>query len=87
MPAADAASALGHVYWLCGGSGAGKSTVARRLAGQVGCQVLGTDDVMADHGRREPGARNSVDIESGHQSAAAAQRTNDVHTAAAADRL
>jgi len=51
MPPADAATAMGHVYWL-GGGGAGKSIVARRLAAQHGCTVLGTDEVMADHGRR-----------------------------------
>lgn len=51
MPAGDVA-ALGHVYWLGGGSGGGKSTVARRLAAEHGCVVLATDDVMADHARR-----------------------------------
>lgn len=50
MPPADAG--FRHVYWLGGGSGAGKSTVARRLAAQHGCTVLGTDDLMTDHGRR-----------------------------------
>jgi hypothetical protein len=43
---------LRDVYWIGGGSGAGKSTVARRLAGQYGLRRYGTDDVMADHGRR-----------------------------------
>ncbi|MFJ7338417.1 hypothetical protein ACIQU3_28675 [Streptomyces sp. NPDC101110] len=41
-----------HVYWLGGGSGAGKSTVARRLAGRHGWRLYATDDVMADHARR-----------------------------------
>ena len=45
-------TALQHVYWLGGGSGAGKSTVARRLADRHGCVVVGTDDLMADHGAR-----------------------------------
>lgn len=43
---------LGHVYWLGGASGAGKSTVARRLAVRYGWRLYPTDDVMADHGTR-----------------------------------
>ena len=43
---------LRHVYWIGGGSGAGKSTVARRIASQHGLRVYATDDVMADHARR-----------------------------------
>jgi hypothetical protein len=43
---------LGHVYWLGGGSGAGKSTIARRLAAQHGLRVYATDDAMADHDGR-----------------------------------
>ena len=43
---------LQHVYWIGGGSGAGKSTIARRLADQHGLSVYATDDVMADHARR-----------------------------------
>lgn len=43
---------LPHVYWIGGGSGAGKSTIARRLAAQHGFHVYATDDVMADHARR-----------------------------------
>ena len=43
---------LQHVYWIGGGSAAGKSTVARRLAAQHGFRVYATDDVMADHARR-----------------------------------
>ncbi|MFD8236799.1 hypothetical protein ACFV20_33600 [Streptomyces sp. NPDC059696] len=41
-----------HVYWLGGGSGAGKSTVARRLARWHGWRLYATDAVMADHARR-----------------------------------
>jgi 2-phosphoglycerate kinase len=41
-----------HVYWIGGGSGAGKSTVARRLAERHGWRLYATDDVMADHARR-----------------------------------
>lgn len=43
---------LRHVYWLGGGSGAGKSTVARRLAVRQGWRVYSTDDVMSDHAAR-----------------------------------
>lgn len=43
---------LRHVYWIGGGSGAGKSTIARRLAARYGLQMYATDDVMADHARR-----------------------------------
>jgi 2-phosphoglycerate kinase len=43
---------LQHVYWIGGGSGAGKSTVARRLADRFGLHVYATDEVMGDHARR-----------------------------------
>jgi hypothetical protein len=43
---------LQHVYWIGGGSAAGKSTIARRLAAQHGLRVYATDDVMVDHARR-----------------------------------
>jgi hypothetical protein len=43
---------LAHVYWIGGGSGAGKSTIARRIAAEHGLRVYPTDDVMADHARR-----------------------------------
>ena len=43
---------LQHVYWIGGGSAAGKSTIARRIAAQHGLRVYATDDVMADHTRR-----------------------------------
>lgn len=43
---------LQHIYWIGGGSGAGKSTIARRIADQHGLRVYSTDDVMADHARR-----------------------------------
>jgi hypothetical protein len=48
----DAAEGLRHVLWLGGGSGAGKSTIARRLAARHGLRRYATDDVMADHARR-----------------------------------
>jgi hypothetical protein len=41
-----------NVYWLGGGSGAGKSTIARRIADRHGWRLYATDDVMADHARR-----------------------------------
>ena len=43
---------LSHVYWIGGGSGAGKSVIACRLAAAYGLRPYSTDDVMADHGRR-----------------------------------
>jgi hypothetical protein len=46
---------LRHVYWIGGGSGAGKSTIARRLAARHRLTVYSTDDVMADHGLRSAG--------------------------------
>lgn len=45
---------LRHVYWVGGGSGAGKSTVARRLAERHGLRLYGTDEVMSDHAVRCP---------------------------------
>jgi 2-phosphoglycerate kinase len=43
---------LRHVYWIGGGSGAGKSTIARRLAARHGLRLYLTDDVMSDHASR-----------------------------------
>jgi 2-phosphoglycerate kinase len=43
---------LRHVYWIGGGSCAGKSTVARRIAAQHGLRIYATDEVMADHASR-----------------------------------
>jgi hypothetical protein len=48
----NGSSLLRHVYWIGGGSGAGKSTIARRIAARHGLRVYATDDVMADHARR-----------------------------------
>ncbi|MGI5223901.1 hypothetical protein [Actinoallomurus sp. CA-142502] len=46
---------LKHVYWIGGGSGAGKSTIARRIAARHGLHVYATDDAMPDHaGRSTP---------------------------------
>ncbi len=47
---------LSHVCWIGGGSGAGKSTVARRLAARHGLVLYSADDAMAGHaGRVTPG--------------------------------
>jgi cytidylate kinase len=43
---------LRHVYWIGGGSAAGKSTISRRLAAEYVLQAYSTDDVMQDHARR-----------------------------------
>ncbi len=43
---------LRHVYWLGGGSGAGKSTIARRVAAEHGLHLYSTDDVMPEHASR-----------------------------------
>lgn len=43
---------LSHVYWVGGGSCAGKSTVAHRIADQYGLHLYATDDLMAEHSRR-----------------------------------
>ena len=39
---------LRHVYWIGGGSGAGKSTVARRVAAEHDLRLYSTDDAMAE---------------------------------------
>jgi len=52
---ADAAALrarLQHVYWIGGGSGAGKSTIALRIAAQHRLHVYSTDEVMPDHASR-----------------------------------
>ena len=43
---------LRHVYWIGGGSGAGKSTIARRIAAEHGLQYYATDNVMPHHAKR-----------------------------------
>lgn len=45
-------SRLRHVYWIGGGSGAGKSAVATAVAARHGLRVYSTDDAMADHAAR-----------------------------------
>jgi 2-phosphoglycerate kinase len=52
---ADAAALrarLRHVYWIGGGSGPGKSVIARRVAARHGLRLYATDDVMRDHASR-----------------------------------
>lgn len=43
---------LRHVYWIGGGSGGGKTTIARRLADAYGFRLYSTDEVMSDHAQR-----------------------------------
>jgi hypothetical protein len=43
---------LRNVCCIGGGSGAGKSTIAQRVAAQHGLSVYATDDVMHAHARR-----------------------------------
>jgi 2-phosphoglycerate kinase len=45
----NVARRLEHVVWIGGGSGAGKSTIAQRLAVEYGLQVYATDDAMNRH--------------------------------------
>lgn len=53
--AAELPARLRNVFWIGGGSGAGKSTIARRLADRYGWRLYATDDVMHDHaGRTTP---------------------------------
>jgi hypothetical protein len=47
---------LRHVYWIGGGSGGGKSTIARRIAAEHDLQLYITDEVMADHANRSTAA-------------------------------
>jgi 2-phosphoglycerate kinase len=43
---------LRHVRWIGGGSGAGKTTIARQLAAVYGLHLYDTDAAMADHASR-----------------------------------
>ena len=45
-------SRLRHVHWIGGASGAGKSTIARRLADKHGLRLYSTDEAMGDHSSR-----------------------------------
>ncbi|WP_328998289.1 hypothetical protein OHA18_28000 [Kribbella sp. NBC_00709] len=48
----DLRGRLAHVYWLAGGTGAGKSTISRRLADRFGLRRYDTDAAMGDHNAR-----------------------------------
>jgi hypothetical protein len=52
--AASAAAGFGHVRWLGGATGAGKTAIASRLAATFGLRRYSTDDTIAVHGA-EPG--------------------------------
>jgi hypothetical protein len=45
---------LSHVYWIGGGSGAGKSTIAKRLASKYNLRLYSTDETTREHGLRTP---------------------------------
>lgn len=47
-------SRLRHVYWIGGGSGAGKSTIAKRLTDRYDLKLYSTDDKIRAHGLRTP---------------------------------
>jgi 2-phosphoglycerate kinase len=47
---------LPHVRWIGGGSGAGKSTVARKLADDHGLRVYASDATIGEHARRSNAA-------------------------------
>ncbi|WP_337060639.1 hypothetical protein [Kineococcus sp. G2] len=49
--------ALAHVRWIGGGSAAGKSTTAARLAAENGLHLHRTDETMSAHARRCPPRR------------------------------
>lgn len=48
----DVRDRLRHVRWIGGGSGAGKSTIARELADEHGLRVYSSDATLGDHRRR-----------------------------------
>lgn len=43
---------LQHIRWIGGGSGAGKSSIARELAARHGLRVYSSDETISDHARR-----------------------------------
>lgn len=43
---------LAHVHWIGGASGAGKSTIGRRLADRRAMRLYASDEAMPDHGGR-----------------------------------
>jgi hypothetical protein len=52
----DLGERLRHVRWIGGGSGGGKSTIARRFAAEHDLLLYATDDVMPDHAARSSAA-------------------------------
>jgi hypothetical protein len=56
MSAVTSTGELAHVRWLGGGSGGGKSTIARRLTQRYGLRLYDTDAVMRDHAARTTAA-------------------------------
>lgn len=48
----ELAERLPHVRWIGGGSGAGKTTVAARLAADHGLRLYSCDPMQSDHARR-----------------------------------
>ena len=52
MPDTGGRHDLGHVRWIGGGSGAGKTTLARRLAGRSGLRLYSTDATISAHSQR-----------------------------------
>jgi 2-phosphoglycerate kinase len=51
---------LRHVRWIGGGSGAGKSTIARRLAADYGLHLYSCDPMQAEHTRRSNPANHPL---------------------------
>jgi hypothetical protein len=51
-PGDDLAERLRHVRWIGGGSGAGKTTIAGRLAADYGLRLYSSDLEQSDHTRR-----------------------------------
>lgn len=56
----DLRDRLGHVRWLGGGSGAGKSTVATRLAADHPLRLYDTDAAIQPHVARSTAARHPL---------------------------
>jgi 2-phosphoglycerate kinase len=56
----DLRDRLGHVRWLGGGSGAGKSTIAARLMAEHGLRLYGTDEAIQRHVPRSTAARHPL---------------------------
>lgn len=57
-------SAMNNIYWIGGASGAGKSTMARRLAKSHGLTIYDTDQRMGDHVSRAVAQGNCPYLES-----------------------